>query len=389
MNDSVFESKKVMVIAGEASGDMHGASLIRNLKATSPDIEVYGIGGEEMKSAGAKIFAHSKAMSTMGVFEVLHNLRAMYGILRHVKRKLRNEKPDLLILIDFPEFNLRVASYAKKQKIPVMYYISPQVWAWRKRRIKQIGKRIDQIAVIFPFEEPLYKERGIPVKFVGHPLLDVIKTDFTREGTLKKFGFDKKKRIISLLPGSRKSEVNRLLPEMLESADILQEKIGNLQFVIPVASTIEEEDIRGVLGEKSEEIPLVRDSIYEILSISDFAIVASGTATLEIALLGVPMVVVYKMSPLTYILGKLLVHVIDISLVNIVAGKRIVPEFIQSKAKSNYIAQAALDIISNREKYEKVVYDLKEIRGKLGSPGASSRVAKLAYEMLYSTPIQN
>ena len=292
-------------------------------------------------------------------------------------------KPELVILIDYPDFNLNfVAPAAKKRGIKIFYYISPQVWAWRKNRINKIKRLVDKMAVILPFEVDTYAAKGFAVDYVGHPLLDLVKPAYSKQASQKIFKLDESKTTIGLLPGSRLSEVVQLLPEMLRAAEILAQKIQNVQFILPLADTLEEKTVDDMVSAFNVKVKVISGQTYDAVSCCDLAIVASGTATLETALLGVPMIIIYKISPLSYFIGRLIVNVKNIGLANIIAGKTVVPELIQKDASGNRIAAEAMDILTDEKRKLEMIKELAAIRSKLGNPGAARKTAELAYHML-------
>jgi len=371
-----------MIIAGEASGDMHGASLVHEMLKIDSSLKFYGIGGNKLQEVGVNLLAHSSEMAVMGLTEVIPKLGTILRIMNRMKKSMDEFNPDLVILIDYPDFNLRIAKAAYKRGIKVFYYISPQVWAWRKGRINQIKKLVNKMAVILPFEVETYRQKGFPVNYVGHPLLDLVKTEYSPQEARTKFGLKEGKTTVALLPGSRFSEVNNLLPEMLKAGEILAQHIQDIQFLLPLADTIEEKIITDIISRYALKVNIISGYTYDAISCSDLAIVASGTATLETALLGVPMVIIYKISSLTYFIGKFIVHVRNIGLANIIAGKTIVPELIQEDASGNRIAAEALDILTDAERKQEMIKELTAIRNKLGNPGAARKTAQLAYDVL-------
>lgn len=370
-----------MIVAGEASGDLHGANLVRRLQEREPHLEVFAVAGERLKQEGVKVLFETSKLSGMGLAELAGNLGSLWKAYRLLKRFLREERPALLILIDFPEFNLRLARLAKKLGIPVLYYISPQVWAWRENRIRAIARRVDRMAVVFPFEVPLYENQGVKVTFVGHPLLDVVRPTRPREATLARHGLDSGTPTIALLPGSRRREVACLLPPMLEAADCLAQKM-RAQFLLVRASTVERGDLEERVSRARVRLSISDGDTYNVLHACDFVWAASGTATLETALMLRPMIIVYRLVWLTYALARLLVRVDHIGLVNIVAGERIVPELIQSDVTPDRIVAETTAILENAQLRERMVQKLARVRERLGSPGASDRVAKIALEMI-------
>jgi lipid-A-disaccharide synthase len=371
-----------MIVAGEASGDLHGGNLVRAMHQMDPDLSFYGVGGKRMQAAGVELLADAADMAVVGLTEVAFKLGMILRVMRRLKVSLLTEKPDLVILIDYPDFNLPVARAARKRGIKVLYYISPQVWAWRKGRIETIRNSVDRMVVILPFEEKFYRDAGMDVTFVGHPLLDEVRKKYSRSEALRRFGLREEAITVALLPGSRRSEVAVLLPEMLGACRILMEKISPLQFILPIAGTLDPAFVRGILGQFPVRVNVIRDEIYDVISISDAAMVASGTATLETALLETPMVVVYKVSGVSYAIGRRFIRVDHISLVNLIAGCAVVPELIQSEVNPERIAAEVREIITRRGKTREMKASLADIRGKLGAPGASQRTARIACDML-------
>lgn len=375
--------KTVMIVAGEASGDMHGASLVREMLRIDPSLNFYGIGGNKMQDAGVKLLINAAETAVVGLTEVISKFGTLFRIIRQVKKSLDEIKPELVILIDYPDFNLNfVAPAAKKRNIKIFYYISPQVWAWRKSRINKIKRLVDKMAVILPFEVDTYAAKGFAVDYVGHPLLDLVKPAYSKQESQKIFNLDESKTTIGLLPGSRQSEVVKLLPEMLRAAEILAQKIQNVQFILPLADTLEKKTVDDIVSGFTIKVKVISGQTYDAVSCCDLAIVASGTATLETALLSVPMIIIYKISPLSYFIGKMIVNVKNIGLANIVAGKTVVPELIQEDVSGNRIAAEAMDILTNAERKQEMIKELAAIRSKLGNPGAARKAAHLAYDML-------
>jgi lipid-A-disaccharide synthase len=376
------KNKTIMIVAGEASGDMHGANLVREMLKIDPALNFYGIGGNKLRKEGVTLLANASDMAVVGLTEVASKLINILKIMGMMKRSLDERRPDLVILIDYPDFNIPLAKAAKKRGIKVFYYISPQVWAWRKGRIGQIKKTVNKMAVILPFEVDTYGQEGFTVNYVGHPLLDMVKLNYSKEESRKKLGLAENKITIGILPGSRLSEVGNLMTELLRAAEILMQRIPDIQFVLPLADTLEETSITEFISRFNVKVKIISGHTYDVISCADLALVASGTATLETALLGVPMVIVYKISLLSYVIGRLFVHVKKIGLVNIIAGKTIVPELIQGDACGKRIAEEALSILKNGERKQEMIKELEAIRAKLGEPGAAIRAAQIACDMI-------
>ncbi|MGD0169939.1 MAG: lipid-A-disaccharide synthase [Smithella sp.] len=376
------KNKTIMIVAGEASGDMHGANLVREMLNLDPALNFYGIGGNRLQKEGVDLLANASDMAVVGLTEVVSKLGSILKIMGMMKRSLDERRPDLVILIDYPDFNIPLAKAAKKRGIKVFYYISPQVWAWRKSRIGQIKKTVSQMAVILPFEVETYRQKGFGVNYVGHPLLDMVKLNYSKQESRKKFGLSEDEITIGILPGSRTSEVRILMPELLRAAQILKREMPDLQFVLPLADTLEETSVTEIISRFNVDVKVVSGHTYDVISCADLALVASGTATLETALLGVPMIIVYKISLLSYFIGRLFVHVKNIGLVNIIAGKTIVPELIQGDASGKRIAAESLSILKNGERRQKMIKELEVIRARLGEPGAARRAAQIAHDMI-------
>ncbi len=374
--------KKILIIAGEASGDLHGANLVQELKKQDPTLAFYGVGSRRMREAGVRMLADASQISVVGATEVLTHIGAIYGVYALLKKFLREERPSLLILIDFPDFNILVGKAAKKLGIPIVYYISPQVWAWRKGRIKKIASLVTAMMVVFPFEVELYRKAGVDVRFVGHPLADVVKSEYTQAEARKQLQLDPRRRTVALLPGSRKREITHLLPDMLEAGKILQSTIVDVQFVLPVAPTLDQAFIQRYVDEGGVPVRLVDGRVYDALRASDAAMVTSGTATLETGLMGVPMVIVYRISGPSFFIGRLLIDVPHVGLVNIVAGKRVAPELLQEDVTPEKIACAVSEVLEDPARYQQVKDDLLQVRAKLGEGGASKRAASVVMEVL-------
>ncbi len=365
--------KRVMMIAGEASGDLHGAGVVRELKRRRKDIEVFGIGGENMRRAGMELVYHVNELSFMGFLEVLKHLPLIRSVHRTLSMLLKFKRPDVVVLIDYPGFNLRFARTAKRQNIRVVYYISPQVWAWHRSRIKKMKGTVDIMLVIFPFEEELYAKEGVDAEFVGHPLLEVMETHFDRKNFFRRYGLDPNKPLLALLPGSRTQEVVHIFPEMLNAARRIAAEQG-INIVVGVAPTLTPKYFSDMYD--LDGVQLIAGATYDVMKHADVAVVTSGTATLETACFATPMIVVYRTSWLTYLLGRLLVRVNKIGLVNIVAGKQIVPELIQHRATAQRIAAEVRRLLGDDGDREAMRNELSQVKHRLGSSGASKRVAE-------------
>jgi len=374
------EQKRVMIIAGEASGDQHGAKLVRAMRSRNEGLFFCGIGGQAMSDAGVRVEVDASTLAVVGITEVLSKVSHLLHGLRVAKQLLRNLQPDLLVLIDFPDFNLHVAATAKKLGIPVLYYICPQVWAWRPGRVQKIKKRVDHLAVILPFEADFFRRHAIPVTFVGHPLLDTQSApgiDNTAPATGGK-------KIVGLLPGSRDREIVRLLPVMLTAAENLTRRHSDIKFLVSVAPSVEKESVQAIVRSHTAEadIELSEDGVQNVFRKSSLVVAASGTVTLEAAIWGTPMIIVYKVSTLTYWMGKALAKVKYAGLVNLIADKEIAPELIQHDASAGNIAANVSKLLNDDSRLQNVKDELLKVRAALGGPGASQRVAEIALNMI-------
>lgn len=373
-----------MIIAGEASGDLHGSGLVLALSELDPEVKLIGMGGQLMVKAGLSSFQDIKELSVIGLLEVLSNLGKFTAAFDLLVGKLESEKPDCVVLIDYPEFNLRFAKEAKKRGIPVVYYISPQIWAWRRGRIKTVKKYVDKMIVILGFEKEFYEKEGVAAEFVGHPLLDCAKTRFEKKEFFKREGLDAGKKTIVLLPGSRQVEVIRNLPVMLGASEIIKDRFRDgVQFIIAKPAEIGTEIYDRVLTRFKLRPKIIENYPYDCIGAADLALVASGTATLETAILEKPMIIIYRVSLLTWLFGRMLVKIPDIGLVNIVAGERIVPEFVQFDAVPKNIAGEAISFLSSPEKADRVISGLRAVKQKLGEGGAGKKAARLILALTY------
>ena len=377
-----MESKKILLVAGEVSGDLHGSHLVEAIQRIEPEVQFLGVGGEGLKKRGVKLLYPAHSLSVVGLTEVFIKLPSILEALQRLKKSLDQERPDLIILIDFPDFNLRLAKIAHRRGIPILYYISPQVWAWRPKRIKLIARLVKKMVVLFPFEVPLYEAAGVDVEWVGHPLLDIVKPTLPKEKAFQQFGLDPKRRTIGLLPGSRLHEVERLLPSLLASAHLLQKEIPDLQFIIPLAPGIPKTILSSQMKNISVPVKVVEGFTYDVMNLSELLITASGTATLEGAILGKPMIIIYRVSFLSYWIGRALIRVDHIGLVNLVAEKEIAPELIQKDVTPQRIADEAFRLLRDPILSRKMTESMGEVRQKLGEPGAAQRVARIVTSLL-------
>jgi lipid-A-disaccharide synthase len=373
--------KEIMLVVGEASGDIHGAHFVQSLHQRDPAVKVFGVAGEQLQRTNFEALFSVSRLTGMGLVELAGNLKNLWRAYRLLRRALRERRPNLLVLIDFPEFNLRLARLAKSLKIPVLYYISPQIWAWRRGRVRQIARWVNQMAVVFPFEVPFYEAHGIKVTFVGHPLLETVKVRESRETVLTGIGLDPTKSTIALLPGSRHGEVSRHLRVMLDAAVRFRQQ-REIQFLCVCASTIDATEITAALESLGLRMPIVNKDRYDAIHSVDLVWTASGTATLETALLGIPMIIIYRLSWPTYLLARALVRVDHIGMVNLIAGERLMPELIQRDATPERIVAESRNLLDNATVRSAIVEKLSKVRKRLGEPGAAERVAQLALAMM-------
>jgi lipid-A-disaccharide synthase len=373
--------KEIMLVVGEASGDVLGADLVKALLKRDPTLRIFGVAGEQLQQIEFEALFSVSKLTGMGLLELVGNLRNIWRAYRLLKNTLRQRKPALLVLIDFPEINLRLAKIAKRLEIPVLYYVSPQVWAWRSGRVRQMARSVDQIAVIFPFEVPFYEAHGIKVAFVGHPLLEIVQATAGRETALARLGLDPSKPTVAVLPGSRRKELLYHLPILLQAAERLRQE-REIQFICVKAGTIDRRDIEEIFSRGELTIPIVEEDRYDAINAADLVWTASGTATLETALLLKPTIIVYRVSWLTYGLARLLVSVPHIGMVNIIAGEKIAPELVQSALRPENVVRESRAILESCQNREAIVRKLIRLKEKLGAPGAAGRVADLALSMM-------
>lgn len=374
--DKIWNKRKIFVVAGEVSGDMHAASLIRELKAINPSLKFMGLGGRHMEEEGVDLFFDLTKIAVVGFTEVLRNISVFRRIFYEFIKRAEQEKPEAIILVDYPGFNLRLAKELKKRGFKIIYYISPQIWAWGEKRIDDIKETVDKMFVLFDFEKGIYKKKNMEVEFVGHPILDRINPNLIDKEFVNRLSLENKKPLISLLPGSRKSEVEKILPIMLSSAKIIYKKFPRAQFLVLVSSNVETDTYHNLIKKSPLPILMLNNQHYNAIANSELVLVASGTATLEAAILNTPMIIVYKLNFLTWAYAKTLIKIPYIGLVNVVAGKQIVPEFVQFMAMPILISKAAIELLKNKEKYNNIQKELSKIKTHLGSMGASKRTAQ-------------
>lgn len=381
MNDPNAK-RRVLIVTGEASGDLHGANLIRAARDVDPGLSFFGIGGRRMREAGCEVVFPAEELAVMGLVEVLGKLRVIRRAFATLKALLASPgRPDLVVLIDYPGFNLRFAKMAKQAGIPVLYYIGPKVWAWKKGRVKTIAARVDKLAVIFPFEPPLYQGLGLDVEYVGNPLLDEYHRDRDRETFLGACGLDAAQPVVGLFPGSRRSEIRYMFDTLLESARLLALQGTARQFLMPVAPSCDRAELEARVVAAEVPVTLVEENIYEVAGACDAILCVSGTVTLQAALAGTPLAILYKGATLTYEVGRRLIQITHFGLPNIVAGREVAREFLQDAASPPALAAEARRLLEDRAYRERALAGLAEVRSRLGAQGCSRRVAEIAAAM--------
>lgn len=374
--------EKILIVSGEPSGDLHASNLVKDLKAVAPDLRFFGLGGRLSREAGVDCVFDISRLALVGLVEVLKNIFTVGKAYRMILKRIDIERPDIAILIDYPGFNLRLAKELKKRSIRVVYYISPQVWAWGRERIGIIKACVDKMIVFFKFEEELYKTYGVTCEFVGHPLLDTVKPSRRKEETIKTYHLSPDKITIALLPGSRSIEVRTLLPVMVKAARIIDDHISGTQFVIAKYPELPEAFYEDISKKTGLDIKVISGDIHNLLAASDFAIVASGTATLETAIIGTPLVIIYKANLLTYMVFKFVATVSCLGIVNIIAGRKIVPELLQYAATPDKIAEVVISILSDPKESALMRENLSNVKASLGIAGARYRAAQAVAKLL-------
>lgn len=367
-----------MLSCGEPSGDLYAGALAAELRKRVPAIEIFGFGGDRLRDAGARLVGDFKGISVTGLTEALRVVPRSFVMLRRLVAAATETRPDVFVAIDFPDFNFRLMAAIKRLGIPVVYYISPQLWAWRPGRMQTMKAVVDRVLVIFPFEEELYRREGVDAQFVGHPLVDLAQPTTSREAFLREHGLDPRAPTVALLPGSRRNEVHRILPDMAAAVPLIAAEVRGVQFVVACAPDLPEELFAGL---DAVGATLVRARADDVLAASDVVVTASGTATVQAALHEKPMVVVYRLSGLTYRLGKPFVKVDTYAMANLVAGRRIVPELIQYEFTPERVAQETVSFFTDRARYESTRQALREVRARLGASGGSGRAAEAILEV--------
>jgi lipid-A-disaccharide synthase len=382
-----------MVVAGEASGDKHGAALVRALQKIYPDnrFEIFGSGGDEMRAAGVETLVDARDVAVIGIPEIARAIGRLYGAYRTLLKAALARRPETVVLIDWPDFNMRLARRLRREGFKIVYYISPQVWAWRRYRVRAIRRDVERMLVILPFEEDFYKEAGIEVEYVGHPLAEAVTASATRDEFARRHGLDPSRPIIALLPGSRHKEIHYHLPAMLDAAFRLRNakcEIRVPQFVVPLASTVDRNQVEAIMNEAGREakidVNVIEGDTYNALGHAEIAVVASGTATVEAALIGTPMVIVYRASELNWRLLRPLIHLDTFGMVNLIAARRVVPELIQHDVTGEKIAGEVTAILSDPARLNRMREDLKHVRDRLKAGGGSGaeRAARAVMEVV-------
>ncbi len=373
--------RHIFIICGEPSGDLNAANLAKAILSINPEIKISGVGGASLRDSGANIYYDIKGLAVIGFFDVLKKLPQFFALKKLIMERIKEDKPDAIILVDFSGFNLRLAKAINKT-IPTIYYVSPQVWASRPGRIKTIKEYIHKMIVLFKFEEEFYKKRGVGVDFVGHPLLDIVKPAMDKKEFLNKFNLSDSKTTITLLPGSRKQEIENILPIMLRASMLINQKIKDTQFVLAKSDQVGLDIYKRIISVAEIDLKIIEGKTYDCLNIADFCLVASGTATLETAIMQKPFAIIYKMSLLNYLLYRPQVRLPYIGMVNIVAGRKIVPEFIQFNARPKEISEQVLGILQNPAQLEQMKDGLAQVKSLLGEKGASLRAARIIIDFL-------
>ena len=371
---------RILISAGEASGDIHAAAVTAAIKKIDSSAEVFGMGGDALRNAGGEVLFDIKDHGVMGFVEVLKKLPDLFKLRDDFERVMDERKPDCLITVDYPGFNMKLAKLAHDKGIPVVSYIAPSAWAWHKSRAKKVAKIVDKVACIFPFEYDVYKEAGAPVEFVGHPLVDIVKPKMTKEEAMAFAGKEEGKKLILLMPGSRLMEIEKMLPTLLEAAKLIKKQLPEVSFVMPRAGTIPVSLLKEKIQASDLEVKITEGNNYDLFSVADLALATSGTVTLEAALCGLGSVIVYKTNPVTYFIAKLVVNIPHIGLPNIVASKSVLPELIQNDFTPAKVAQEALALLES-ERNAKMKEDLAYVKERLGKPGAVGRVAELVLKI--------
>ncbi len=380
------DSDQILIVAGEASGDLHGGHLVQALRTQHPQLLFEGVGGKHMQEAGVSTLYDISRMGGMGLFEFVNSLWHHMKVYRTLSREIAKGKYRAAILINYPFFNLKLAKVCKQWNCPALFYISPQVWASRKGRVNTIRETVSKMYVILPFEETIYRNARVPVEYLGHPFIDIVRPRVSREEALQEFGLDPAVKTVGLLPGSRMSEINYLLDDMVAAARIIQEELGQCQFLLPVADSIDPKLIRQKLGDNLLGIKTLTGRNYDVMNCSDALIMASGSSTLEAGLFTVPMVIIYRIHPLTHFIARLITHITHFGLINIVAGEEVVPELLNEQVTPERIAAEALKVLKDPEQAHAVRNRLQKVRQSLGTPGVVARIARSMADFMNLSP---
>ncbi len=373
-----------MVVTGEASGDLHGAHLIEAVQQINPLMEFYGVGGKRMAEAGCEIVFPIEELAVMGLVEVFGHLPRLYRAFRRLKKLLiGTDRPAVLVLIDFQEFNQRLARVAKKVGIPVLFFVGPTVWAWRPGRVKTMARIVDRLAVIFPFEPEYYRAEDLLVEYVGHPLLDELQAIREHGESLGDLNLDPARPVVGLFPGSRQSELKYNFPTMIAAAQCIQQQIPAVQFLLPVAPTFQRAELHQVLQGNRLSVHLTEGNIYDVARACNAVLSVSGTVTLQVALVGTPMAIMYKAPALNFAIGRRLIKAPYIGLPNIVAGREVVREFIQDQATADNLAKEIVRIVNDKDYCQSMHQDLLDVRNEMGDSGCAQRVAQMVLDMAY------
>ncbi|MFI5177230.1 MAG: lipid-A-disaccharide synthase [Vicinamibacterales bacterium] len=371
-----------MISCGEPSGDMYAGALVRALRTLEPGVDIFGFGGEQMRAAGADLVGDYRGFSVTGLSEALSVLPRSWKMLRRLRAAAASRRPDVFVAIDFPDFNFRLLPAMRRQGVRVVYYVSPQLWAWRPGRLETIRRTVDRMLVIFPFEQAIYERAGVPVEFVGHPLLDLARPAMPRAEFLRAQGLDPDRPVLALLPGSRPNELRHTLPTLAAAAPLVAANVPGVQFLVARAPSLDDALFAplGALRRAGLPVAIASDATDDVLDAANAVVTASGTATVQAALHGTPMVIVYRLSPLTYAIGRRFVRVQTYGMVNLVAGRRIVPELIQDDLTPDAVAREVVPLLTDRARADAMRRDLAAVRAALGGPGASRRVAEVTLQ---------
>jgi lipid-A-disaccharide synthase len=373
-------SYRFLIVAGEASGDMYGADVARRLFHKFPDCQIYGLGGQRMREAGVQLEGDISKTAVIGPFEVVSSLASLYRVFRRLAERVETDPPTAAILIDFPDFNLRLGQRIRDAGVPVIYYVSPQVWAWREGRVKQLRRFVNKMLVILPFEEEMYRKAGVDVEFVGHPLVDMVRATKSKEEFCAAYELDPRKPIVALLPGSRRKEVRFILPTLCETAKLISKQKPDTQFVLPMASGLHRRSVENII--RSQPITIVTNDTYNAVRYARAAIVASGTATLETALLGTPEVIVYRISQASWLVGRALLKVRLFGIVNIILGEEVVPELFQERMTPEAVSKITLRLMDDVWVQSRIRGNYEKLRRQLGSGNVSDRVVDAVTKLI-------